>query len=142
MLVFAERALGRAAFDRLGGLLFLLLPWLLAGGVIATLLSIVLHPAQWGQILMAWGAALVALIICSTLAVGAAEDENVSVLPMLPWLGASLSVVLAAVGGMVANSTLLTIALSLALASLAVWLALIVVTGLVAWTTRSVHTQT
>ncbi len=137
LLVAAEKSLGRSAFDGLGGILFRLLPWLVLGGFGAMLIALILHPAQWPQILTASGASLFALAITSTLAMNASEDENVSVLPVLPWLAASLSVVLAAVGGLVAISALMTAALSVALATVAVWLILIFAAGLAAVVGRS-----
>ena len=91
--------------------------------------ALILHPAQWLQILTAGGASLLALAITSALALNASEEENVSVLPVLPWLAASLGVLLAAVGGLTANPSLMTIALWVASATVALWLALIIVAG-------------
>jgi exopolysaccharide biosynthesis WecB/TagA/CpsF family protein len=142
LLVAAEKSLGRSAFDGLGGFLFRLLPWLVLGGFGAMLVALILHPAQWLQILSAGGATLLALAITSALALNASEEENVSVLPVLPWLAASISVVLAAVGGLVASSTLMTAALSVTTATVAVWLALIIVTGLVALANGSADAPT
>jgi len=142
LLVAAGKALGRSAFDGLGGILFRLLPWLILGGVGATLLSLILHPSMWLQIIAASSASLLALTICSVLAMRASEEENVSIFPVLPWGIASLSVILATVGALTADSTLMSIALFTALASIAVWIALIMVAGLIAWTTRSANTQT
>lgn len=89
--------------------------------------SLILHPAQWLQILTASGASLLALAITSSLAMNASEEENVSVLPVLPWLAASLGVVLAATGVLAAHTALMTIALLVASATVALWLALIIV---------------
>jgi hypothetical protein len=83
-----------------------------------------------------------ALAITSALAMNASEEANVSVFPVLPWLAASISVVLAAVGGLVASSTLMTAALSVAIATVAVWLALIIVAGLVALANGSADAPT
>jgi N-acetylglucosaminyldiphosphoundecaprenol N-acetyl-beta-D-mannosaminyltransferase len=132
LLVAAGKALGRAAFDGLGGLLFRVLPWLILGGLGATLLSLILHPEQWLRIIATSGTALLALGISSVLAMNASEEEHVSILPMLPWLAASLGLALAMVGSLTANSILMTIALSVALAGLGAWLALIMVAGLTA----------
>ena len=104
--------------------------------------ALILHPAQWLQILTAGGASLLALAITSALAMNASEEANVSVFPVLPWLAASVSVVLAAVGGLVASSALMTAALSVALATVAVWLALIIVAGLTALAKGSVDAPT
>ena len=57
----------------------------------------------------------------------ASEEANVSVLPVLPWLAASLGVVFAAVGGLAAHTSLMTIALWVAMATVALWLTLIIV---------------
>ncbi len=137
LLVVAGKALGRSAFDGLGGILFRLLPWLAFGGIAATILAIVLHPSMWLQIIAASGTSLLALTICSVLAMSASEEENVSIFPVLPWGIASLSVILATVGALTAHSTFMSIALFIALASIAVWAALIMVAGLIAWTRRS-----
>lgn len=142
LLVAAEKSLGRSAFDGLGGFLFRLLPWLVVGGFGVMLGALILHPAQWLQILSASGASLLALAITSALAMNASEEANVSVFPVLPWLAASVSVVLAAVGGLVASSALMTAALSVAIATVAVWLALIIVAGLTALTKGSIDAPT
>ena len=92
--------------------------------------ALILHPAQWLQVLSASGASLLALAITSALALNASEEENVSVLPVLPWLAASLGVVLAAVGALGAQTSLMTIALWFASATIALWLALIAATVL------------
>ena len=130
LLVAAEKSLGRSAFDGLGGFLFRLLPWLVLGGFGAMLGSLILHPAQWLQILTAGGASLLALAITSALALNASEEENVSLLPVLPWLAASLGVVFAAVGALGAQTSLMTVALWVASATVALWLGLIVATAL------------
>ena len=127
LLVAAEKSLGRSAFDSLGSVLFRLLPWLVLGGFGAMLGALILHPAQWLQILSASGASLLALSITSALAMNASEEANVSVLPVLPWLAASLGVVLAAVGGLAAHASLVTIALWVASATVALWMSLVIV---------------
>jgi N-acetylglucosaminyldiphosphoundecaprenol N-acetyl-beta-D-mannosaminyltransferase len=142
LLVAAEKSLGRSAFDGLGGFLFRLLPWLVLGGFGAMLGALILHPAQWLQILSAGGASLLALAITSALAMNASEEANVSVLPVLPWLAASLGVVFAAVGGLAAHTSLMTIALWIALATVALWLVLISVAGLTALAKGSVDAPT
>jgi hypothetical protein len=131
LLVAAEKSLGRSAFDSLGSVLFRLLPWLVLGGFGAILGALILHPAQWLQILSAGGASLLALAITSALAMNASEEENVSVLPVLPWLAASLGVVFAAVGALGAQTSLMTIALWVASATVALWLALIILAAFV-----------
>ena len=98
--------------------------------------ALILHPAQWLQVLSASGASLLALAITSALALNASEEENVSVLPVLPWLAASLGVVLAAVGALGAQTSLMTIALWIALATVALWLALIIVAASLAMRDR------
>ena len=124
LLVGAEKSLGRSAFDGLGGFLFRLLAWLVLGGFGAMLGALILHPAQWLQILTAGGASLLALAITSALAMNASEEENVSVL-------------LAAVGGLAAHTSLMTIALWIASASVALWLALIILAAFVGHACRT-----
>jgi len=131
LLVAAEKSLGRSAFDGLGSVLFRLLPWLVLGGFGAMLGALILHPAQWLQILTAGGASLLALAITSALALNASEEENVSVFPVLPWLAASISVVFASVGALAAQASLMTIALGVASATVALWLALIILAAFV-----------
>ena len=104
--------------------------------------ALILHPAQWLQILTAGGASLLALSITSALAMNASEEATVSVLPVLPWLAASLGVVFAAVGALGAQTSLMTAALSVAIATVAVWLALIIVAGLVALANGSADAPT
>ena len=124
LLVGAEKSLGRSAFDGLGGFLFRLLAWLVLGGFGAMLGALILHPAQWLQILTAGGASLLALAITSALAMNASEEENVSVL-------------LAVVGGLAAHTSLMTIALWIDLATVALWLALIIAAASLAMRDRS-----
>ena len=93
--------------------------------------ALILHPTQWLQILSTSGASLLALTITSALALNASEEENVSVLPVLPWLAASLGVVFAAVGALAAQTSLMTIALWIASATVALWLALIILAAFV-----------
>ena len=99
--------------------------------------ALILHPAQWLQILSASGASLLALAITSALALNASEEENVSVLPVLPWLAASISVIFAAVGGLAAHASLMTIALWSASATVALLLGLIIVAASLAMRGRS-----
>jgi hypothetical protein len=129
LLVAAEKSLGRSAFDGLGSVLFRSLPWLVLGGFGAMLGALILHPAQWLQVLSASGASLLALAITSALALNASEEENVSVFPVLPWLAASISVIFAAVGALGDQTSLMTVALWVASATVALWLALIIVAG-------------
>ena len=131
LLIAAEKSLGRSAFDGLGSVLFRLLPWLVVGGFGAMLGSLILHPAQWLQILTAGGVSFLALAITSALALNASEEENVSVFPVLPWLAASISVVFASVGALAAQASLMTIALGVASATVALWLALIILAAFV-----------
>ena len=142
LLVAAGKALGRSAFDGLGGLLFRLFPWLALGGLGAMFVALILHPAQWLQILAASGISLLALAITSALALNAAEEENVSVLPVLPWLASSLSVLLAAAGSLVADASFMTFALWVASATVALWITLIIVAGLTALAKGSVDAAT
>jgi N-acetylglucosaminyldiphosphoundecaprenol N-acetyl-beta-D-mannosaminyltransferase len=131
LLVAAGKAFGRSAFNGIGSLLFRLLPWLALGGLGAMFIALFLHPAQWLQILSASGASLVALAITSALALNAAEEESVSVLPVLPWLASSLGVGLAALGALPANSFVMLLAFVVSGAAICFWLFLILLAGLV-----------
>lgn len=137
LLVAAGKALGRSAFDSLGGLLFRLLPWLALGGLGAMLVALILHPAHWLHILLASGASLVALAVTSALALNAGEEEGVSIMPVLPWLASSISVGVAAAGSLVDDASFRTFALWVAIATLALWITLIIVAGLTATIERS-----
>jgi N-acetylglucosaminyldiphosphoundecaprenol N-acetyl-beta-D-mannosaminyltransferase len=111
LLVAAGKALGRAAFDGLGGLLFRILPWLILGGLGATFVSLILHPEQWLRTIATSGTALLALGISSVLAMNASEEEQVSILPALPWAIASIGVAFAAAGGLTSSPSLVTLSL-------------------------------
>jgi len=130
LLVAAGKALGRAAFDGLGGLLFRILPWLIIGGLGATLLSLILHPEQWLRIIATSGTALLALGISSVLAMNASEEEHVSILPVLPWLLASIGVAFAAIGVLSQFAVALALAPVFSGASICFWILMVVVAGL------------
>jgi N-acetylglucosaminyldiphosphoundecaprenol N-acetyl-beta-D-mannosaminyltransferase len=131
LLVAAGKALGRAAFDGLGGILFRVLPWLILGGLGAIFLSLILHPEQWLKIIATSGAALLALGINSVLAMNASEEEHVSILPALPWLLASVGVGLAVIGAVGQIKIALTLAPVFSGASVCFWVLIILVAGLV-----------
>ena len=101
-----------------------------------------LHPAQWLQILSASGTSLLALAISSVLALNAGEEENVSVLPVLPWLGASVGVVLAAVGSLLADAYLMSFALWVTIPAVVLWISVIVIAGLAALAKGSIDATT
>lgn len=125
VLVAADKTLGRSAFDALGGLLFRGLPWLVVGTAVSTLAGFALHPALWALVLGAGLSSSLALGISAVLAMSAAEEENPSVLPALPWLVGSAAALCSAVASWLGDPALLIAALYLAGAALAIWIAIL-----------------